>query len=227
MSEKEELRRLKKENRRLRRENAYLREQIFPDRGDTQTERNFSARARKSAALHGRTYFGYLLETFRRSRVFMIYDRTRFAFRGFFLAGKLWHFFILLGTALGIGAQFLLMIGALAVFIPAAVLVSLTIGIYGYWVYKKQNRFFASFFEGYQKERVYLFFEDGEKKRGYFEKWIASLIRQGDVFIVSESLRKTGISGVRKRKDGVYLVHIGYYFYFVRILPQDRVVKIY
>ena len=99
MSEKEQIRRLKTENRRLRRENAYLRQRTMEHGTETEplcaSSRKFRETARSVPSLHAKTYFGYLLERFRCSRPFLVYDKTRFAVRGFFFARKIWQLLIL------------------------------------------------------------------------------------------------------------------------------------
>ena len=227
MTDKERIRILKEENRRLRRENEYLRFGASLPKGNTEAQKILAEKARQRAALHAKTYFGYLLEKFRRSRLFVIYDKTRFAMRGFLLARKLFHLFLLIATALGIGAQFLLSVSALAVFIPAATAVSLTVGIYGYFAYRKENRRFALYFDTHPTEKIYLFFLTKSSDSMYFERWQKSLTQENTVFLITDSFWKTGFGGVKKQKNGVYLLHSSYYFSLIRLLPQERLIKVH
>ena len=227
MTDREWIQKLKEENRRLRRENEYLRcGTIFP-KGNTQAERIFSEKIRRKTAWQAKTYFGYLLEKFRKSRPFVIYDKTRFAMRGFLFARQIFHFLFWVATVLGVSAQLLLAVGALAVFIPAATVVSLTLGIYGYFAYRKENRRFISFFRSHPSEKIYFFFLTGSVGRAYFSGWIQSLTKDSVVFLISDSFWQTGFGGVKKQKNGIYFLHSSYYFSFIKLLPQERLIKVY
>ena len=227
MTDKERIRRLKEENRRLRRENEYLRYGAILPKGNTKAERIFAETIRRRNVWHAKTYFGYLLEKFRRSRPFVIYDKTRFAMRGFLFARKIFRFLFLIATVLGVGAQFLLTVGALTVFIPAATVVSLALGVYGYFAYRKENRRFLSFFRMHPSEKIYLFFLTDFARGTYFSEWLPFLTEENFVFLISDSFWKTGFGGVKKQKNGVYLLHSSYYFSFVKLLPQERLIKVY
>ncbi len=227
MTDKERIKKLKEENRRLRRENEYLRYGASFPKGNTQSEKEFAEKIRRHTALGAKTYFGYLLEKFRRSRVFLIYDKTRFVMRGFLFAGKLFHFLFLIAAILGVGAQVLLAVSALAVFIPAALSVSLIVGIYGYFAYRKENRRFAQFFAERPFERIYFFFAEKSERGRFLNGWLLCLAQTDIVFLISDSFWETGFSGVRKQKNGVYLLHSSYYFSFIRLLPKERLIKVY
>ena len=228
MTDKERIEKLKKENRRLRRENEYLRYGAELPVGNTKAERMFAEKTRRKRAMGAKTYFGYLLERLRRSRPFRIYDKTRFMMRGFLFARKLFKFLFFLTAALGIGAQVLLTVGAVTVFIPAALVVSLIVGIYGFFTYRKENRRFAEMFSERPDDKIYLFFpmESGDGT-AYFDGWVQELAAKNMVFLISDSFWKTGFGGVRKQKNGVYLLHSSYYFSFIGFLPKERLIKIY
>lgn len=227
LTDKERIRRLKEENRRLRRENEYLRYGADLPKGNSKAERLFAEKVRQKSALRATTYFGYLLERFRRSRPFRIYDKTRFAMRGFLFARKLFRLSLLIATVVGVGAQVLLAVSAIAVFIPAALIVSLIAGIYGYFVYRTENLRFSVLFSERKTETIYLFFLTKSERSVYLSEWMRTLSETGIVFLISDSLLKTGFSGVRRQKNGVYLLHSSYYFSFIKLLPQERLIKIY
>lgn len=230
LSEKEELRRLKAENRRLHRENEYLRHRAalrrMPREPLSEETKHFSEAVRLSHALHARTYFGYLLERFRRSRLFLIYDKTRFAVRGFFFATKLWHLLIFVFSLLGISAQFLFIAGALMVFLPAAVLSSLTVGIYGYFIHRKRNRLLQKQLHEKKIIRIYLIFAQTERMH-HFSRYLDEMTKKGAVFLISRSFRECGFSGASQIGVNLYRIHISFYFSFIRHLDAFRIIKIH
>ena len=226
------IRKLQAENRRLRRENEYLRHlsvQFDPkEEEDTSPEQKMLLDSVKQAeTLRSKTYFAYLLQKFRRSRPFLIFDKTRFAMKGIRFAKKMWVFFIGFFTFLGISAQFLLILGSLAVFIPAALIASAVIGIYSYFSHRKRNRAMQLFFDETVKEKIYLVFLSKDRSSGYFTRNLSSLTEKGHVFLIMHSFRDCDRKGFSRIDDHIYKMHISSYFSFARRLPPERVVKIY
>lgn len=231
MSEKETIRKLKEENRKLKRENAYLRQRTIPDGKGAEmlssSERNFRKSARIVLSMDAKTYFGYLVERFRHSRLFLLYDKTRFAVRGFFFARKIWQLLIFFSAFLGIGAQFLLVAGALAVFLPAALIFSFLIGIYGYFVQKKWKKYFRLMFQKEKMAKVSFVFLPQKGNCRYFFRFLSDMAKDGAVFLVSHSFRECGFSGISKREENIYQIHISFYFSFEKTWESMNIVKIY
>lgn len=234
MRDKEKIRRLRAENRSLRRENEYLRHRLSMElRADAETESSasekvFAKRVKERAALHAKSYFGYLLERFRRSRTFLIYDKTRFAVRGFFFVKKIWTLLVWLFAFLGIGAQFLLVAGAAAVFVPAALISSAAIGLYGYFARRKWDKLLLPLLSENTRGKLYILFLSGaETLRGedYFDRWISELSQRGAVILVSFSIRDIGSAGALR--ENIYKIHVSYYFSLVKRLDHGRIVKIF
>ena len=230
LTEKEKIRRLEAENRRLRRENAYLKQWYDGERRafDEKTslpERYFAERLQQKAALRAKTYFGYLMEKFRRSRSFLVYDKTRFLMRGFFFARKLWYLFVLVVTALGISAQFLFLLTTLAIFLPAALISSFVIGFYGYFRHRKWNRLFYEILR--EKEKVYLFFLPKRKTGFYFSHWCENLSENATVFLISFSFRDCRFSSVSALGENIYKIHVSYYFSLIKRLDYEKIIRIY
>lgn len=226
MSEKEHLEKLRDENRRLRRENEYLRHRLaMEDRSPS--EKLFAQRLKQKSALRAKTYFGYLIERFRTSRPFLIYDKTRFAVRGLFFITKLWTLLTWLFAFLGLGAQFLLTVGALTVFLPAALLSSAILGVYGFFAHKKRNAFFEAHLASKPDETIYFFFVPKSVRASRFLHRISGFPCKGTVFLVSFSFRGCGPSGVIRADETIYIIHVSYYFSLVKRLTQKRIVKIF
>ncbi len=233
LSEKEKLQKLRAENRRLRRENEYLRHRLsmptaFAEKDEcSPSEKLFAQRLKQKSALRARSYFGYLLERLRKSRPFLIYDKTRFAVRGLFFVTKIWTLVVWMFAFLGIGAQFLLIAGALAVFFPAAFLFSSVLGLYGYFAYRKWNKLLFPRLSRETDARIWFFFLPKGKQGAYFSRWLSSIDQKSTVFLVSFSFRDCGFSGVRQTDVRTYIIHISYYFSLVKRLDHERIVKIF
>ncbi|MBQ8495884.1 MAG: hypothetical protein IJ489_00310 [Clostridia bacterium] len=230
MSEKEKIRKLEAENRRLRHENEYLRHRLaLEDRSEkektpSKSERMFAEQVGRKSALRAGNYFGYLIERFRKSRTFRIYDRTRFAVRGIFFAKKVWTFLIWFFTLLGIGAQFLFVAGSVTVFLPAALIFSASLGFYEYFAYRKWNKYFSSLLSD---QKIYFIFLSAGKTGEYLHRWSRSLAREGTVFLVSFSFRGCGFSGVVPTDENIYTIHVSYYFSLVKRLDHERIVNVF
>ncbi len=226
--------RLREENRRLRRENEYLRYRLgmlgerMGAREETPFSDRFSERSRVAAASHRRTYFGYLLGRVRQSPAFRLWDRTRFAVRGFFFVSRLWRLSLWFFTLLGLGTQLVLIVGALAVLIPAAALVSLFLGIFGFFSYRRRRREVAAMLSESPPTRIYLvFMPRGRSERAYFRAVLADMEREGLVFLVCRSFRACGFRGFYRESRGCVRIHMSCYFSLRRLLLAQRVIYIY
>jgi hypothetical protein len=223
-------RKLAAENRRLRRENEYLRHRLSLTHPSEEEKRSpseitFVKRSKKQAPLRARSYLGYLLTRLRGSRLFLIYDKTRFAVRGLFFITKLWTLLVWLFALLGIGAQLVLALGALAIFLPTALLLSAFLGLYGYFVYRKQNAFFEKAL--LPATKIYFFFLPTNENDLFFHCWIQELSQSGTIFLVSHSFRKVGFSGVRRESNCIYTIHVSYYFSLVKALDPEKIVAVF
>ena len=226
------IRRLQRENRRLRRENEYLRhlsmQYDLPDEEEDSPEQKALTDSVKHAdTLQSKSYFSYLLLRFRRSKPFLIFDKTRFAMKGFRFAKKMWVFFIGFFTFLGIGAQVLLLLGSLAVFIPAALIASAVIGVYSYFSHRRRDKIFRPLFSESYEGRIYLIFLQKDRSGGYFVKTLPELARGGHVFLISTSFRDCGRRSLLPIGDRIFKMHISTYFSFVKRLPAEKIVKVY
>ena len=230
MSEKEKIRKLKAENRRLRQENEYLRHYLSLEKqpeGEeppSESEQMFVKQAVRKSALQAGNYFGYLLGRFRKSRVFRLYDKTRFAVKGIFFARKIWIFSVGFITFLGIGAQVLLAAGFVTVFLPAMLIFCAGLGLYGYFAYRKWNKYFSSVLA---EQKLYFIFLSTKKPGAYLNRWSRALARDGTVFLVSFSFRGCGFSSVTHTDENIYTIHVSYYFSLVKRLDQERIVNIF
>lgn len=232
--DQEKIRRLSSENRRLRRENEYLRHRLSMDSGkissiksETSAEKILRESMRMTEVSRLHSYFGYLTHRFRFSLPFRLYDRTRFAVRGFSFVTKMVTLLVWIFTFLGVGAQFLFAVGAVMIFLPAATVASFVTGIVGYFVHKKWNRKFSEILSVYPG-RIYIVFISKERtSEGKFPRFLRELSEDGTVFLVSHSFSACGFSGARSVEDRIFRIHISFYFSFARQLDFSRVVKIY
>jgi hypothetical protein len=230
---KQYIRELKKENRHLRQENEYLKHvcaQYEPmDEEKVTAEQKALAESAKNAdVFRSKNYFGYLFARLRRSRLFRIFDKTRFAMKKFKFAKKLWVFFVTFITVLGVSAQVLVIIGALLVFLPAALALSAVFGIYTYFTHRKRKRMVQNLIaEIGENEKIYLVFVPKNGMNGYFIRTLPALAQKGKVFMICPSFKGSGSSGITRAEPNIYKVHVSYYFSFVRRLPREKLVKVY
>ncbi|MBR7161447.1 MAG: hypothetical protein IKD07_03440 [Clostridia bacterium] len=227
------IRALKTENRRLRQENEYMKHlcaQYEPPEEEKPTEEQkaLAECAQNADVLHAKNYFAYLLAKLRRSRLFRLFDKTRFAMKKFKFAKKLWLFSVTFFTVLGVSAQVLVVVGALMVFLPAALVLSAIIGIYSYFTHRKRKQMFQRLIDGLEeKEKVYLVFVPKNGMNGYFIRTLPALAEKGKVFAVCRSFKECESRGITQTETNIYKIHVSFYFSFVRRLPSERVVKIY
>ena len=222
--------RLRAENRRLRRENEYLRHRLTAlgeklSEGKSLFDERFAVASRRALATHRRTYFGYLLGRVKISMLFRLWDKTRFAVRGFFWASKLWRFSVWLLLLLGFGTQFILLTGVTVILLPATMLASLTIGVFGAFAHKKWNRMLGSSLAS-SDETIYIVFAPKMRKNhAYFRYMVAEMEKNGVVFLVFSSLSSSGYRGVKRLSSRLYALHISYYFSFRKHL-DGKIVQI-
>ena len=153
------IRDLQRENRKLRKENEYLRHlsmqyDEIPKEEESPEQKMLSVAVKRTYGLNAKTYFSYILQRFRNSRSFLIFDKTRFAMKIFKIAKKLWIFFIAFFAFLGISAQVLVTIGLLAVLVPVALIVSAIIGLYTYLSRRKRNKILQHFLKSTFKVNI-------------------------------------------------------------------------
>ena len=233
LQNKRRLRELKTENRRLRQENEYLKHvcaqyEPFEEEKPTREQRALSESAKNADVFRSKNYFGYLLARLRRSRLFRIFDKTRFAMKKFKFAKKLWVFFVTLFTVLGVSAQVLVIIGALTVFLPVALVLTAVFGVYSYFTHRKRKRMVQRMLaQAGETEKLYLVFVPKNGENGYFVRTASLLAEKGRVFLICHSLKECGSAGMARAENNVYKIHVSYYFSFVRRLPPERLVKIY
>ena len=227
------IRQLRTENRRLRKEMAYLQhvcEQYEPPEEEyvSEEQKALTESAQNADVLRSKSYFAYLLARLRRSKLFRLFDKTRFAMKKFKFAKKLWFFLVTLVTVLGVSAQILVVVGALLVFLPAGIVLATAFGLYTYFTHRKRKKLFTKLIEQTdEKEKFYLICAPKNGTMAYFARTLPAFAEKGQVFIVCRSFKECGSSGVMKTEDNVYKIHISYYFSFVRRLPPERVVKVY
>ena len=226
------MRNLQRENRRLRRENEYLRhlamQYDFPQEEKVDPEQKMLAvTAKRANILHAKTYFSYLVQRFQHSRPFLLFNKTKFAMKSVRFAKKMWVFCIGFFTVLGISAQFLLALGVLTVFVPAALIASAVIGMYSYLSHRKRSKQFRPLFSGECEGKIYLVFLPKDQSNGYFVRTLPQFAGQGYVFLITPSFRECGHRSLKRVDDRVYKMHISAYFSFARRLPSDKTVKVY
>jgi hypothetical protein len=226
------IRDLQRENRRLKKENEYLKHlsmqyDEIPKAEESPEQKVLSSSVKRTHTLHAKSYLSYLLKRFRSSRPFLIFDKTRFAMKGFKFAKKMWVFFIGFFAFLGMSAQVLLIIGAITVFLPAALVVSAVIGAFSYLSRRKRNKVLKPLCSDQYKGKVYLVFLPKDSPYGYFTRTASQLTENGHVFLVTQAFRDCKRKSLLKVEDKIYRIHISAYFSFAKRLPEERVVKIY
>ena len=223
---------LRRENRKLRRENAYLRHLSMqydpPSKDEDSPEQIMLAKAvKRTHTLRSKNYFSYLFQRFRLTRPFMIFNRTRFAMKSVRLARKTLVFLSVFFTFLGIGAQFLVIVGSLAVFIPSALAASAVIGIYSYISHRRRDKIFKPLFSEKYEGKIYIVFLPKDKPCEYFIGTLPEFTERGYVFLISPSFRDCEWRSVLPLGECVCKMHISAYFSFAKRLPLDKTVKIY
>ncbi len=220
------------ENKRLRRENEYLRHRLMA-LGEKLSEKDssFAVRfgdvSRMAAVSHKRTYVGYLVGRFKASLVFRLWDRTRFAVRGVFLATKIWNFLVWFFILLGFGTQFVLFVSVAAVLLPALLLVSAVLGIFGFFAHRKWNMALAEFLTEQHDQRLYILFAPKAwESHAYFYQMTMDYAENATVFLIFTSFSACGYRGAKWLSPSVCAVHISYYFSLKKYLHGD-VVQIY
>ena len=230
---KELIRKLRRENRRLRRENEYMKHicaQYEPPEEEklTAEQKALAACSQNADVMRSKNYFAYLFALLRRSRLFRLFDKTRFALKKFKLAKRLWFIFVAFLSVLGVSAKILVVVGTFVVFLPVALILSAMIGVYSYFVYRKRKRMFMDLIsQTSENEKFYLVFVPKNSKDGYFVRTIHELAEKGRVFLIYRSLKQGCFSGIAQAETNVYKMHVNFYFSFVRRLPSERIVKIY
>ena len=226
------IRDLQRENRRLRKENEYLKHLSMqydevPKNEETPEQKMLSSAVKRTHTLNSKNYFSYILQRFRTSRPFLIFDKTRFAMKGFKFAKKMWIFFIGFFAFLGISAQVLLIAGALVVFIPAALIASTAIGIYTYFSHRKRDEILKPLYSEDYGGKVYLVFLPKDHPNGYFLRTAEVLREKGHVFFVTQSFRDCNRKSLLQIGDRMFRIHISAYFSFARKLHPEKMVKVY
>lgn len=229
---KKMIRELKRENRKLRRENEYLRHvavQYDPPSKDEDSKEQIllSKAVKRTHTFCSKSYFSYLFQRFRLTRQFMVFNRTRFAMKSVRLARKTLVFLAALFTFLGISAQALVIVGALTVFLPAALLASAIFGLYSYIAHRKRNKTFQPIFSDTYEGKIYFVFMPKKKSCDYFVRTLPDLSENGYVFLVSPSFRDCKRKSILPMGDRVFKMHVSGYFSFVKKVPAEKTVKIY
>jgi hypothetical protein len=226
------IRDLKRENRKLRRENDYLRhlaEQYDPpvEVEDAPEQVALTKAVKRTHTLRSKTYFAYLFQRFRQTRPFQLFNKTRFAMKSVRMARKTLVFLAGFSTFLGISAQFLLIAGAVAVFMPAALIASAVIGVYSFFSHRKRNKTFKPLFSRDYEGKIYFVFLPKNKSCDYFVRTLSDLTEKGYVFLVSPSLGDCKRKSILPMGERMFKMHISAYFSFVRKVSADKTVKIY
>lgn len=226
------IRDLQRENRRLRKENEYLKHLSMqydevPKDEESPEQKMLSVAVKRTHTLNTKNYLSYLIKRFRSSRPFLIFDKTRFAMKGFKFAKKMWVFFIGFFAFLGVSAQVLLIVGALTVFLPAALIVSAVIGVYSYFSRRKRNQMLKPVYSKDYDGKVYLVFLPKDQPDGYFLRTAEMLAEKGYVFLVTQSFRDCKRKNLLRIGDRMFRIHISAYFSFARKLQPEKTVKIY
>ena len=199
----------------------------MPEDEDSPEQQMLSGAVKRAHNLNAKNYFSYIVQRFRNSRPFLIFDKTRFAMKGFRFAKKMWVFFIGFFAFLGISAQVLVIVGALVVFIPAALIASAVIGLYTYFSHRKRNQILKPLYSEDYDGTVYLVFLSKDKPDGYFVRTASALTEKGHVFLVTPSFRDCGRKSLLPISDRMFRIHISAYFSFARRLHPEKTVKIY
>ena len=226
------IRELKRENRRLRKENEYLKHLSMqydevPKEEESPEQKVLSGAVKRTHALGAGNYFSYIVKRFRSTRPFLIFDKTRFAMKGFKFAKKIWMFFIGFFAFLSISAQVLLIAGVLTVFIPAALIASAVIGGLSYFSRRKRNQMLKPLYAEDYNGKVYLVFLPKDGNEGYFFRTAEALTEKGYVFFVTQSFRDCKRKTLLRIGDRMFKIHISAYFSFARRLPPEKTVKVY
>ncbi len=222
---------LRRKIRRLARENEYLRYRLASlGEGIKDGEKEnvcFSERAGFAAAVGKGNYLSYLIHRLRVSLLFRLFDRTRFAVRGFFLATKLWNFFLWLAVLLGFGTQFLLAAGAVLVLLPALILALFVLVLVGIVTHRKRKREMMLLLKQCHFKRKYaVFVRKNDEKRPFFQNMLRQLSEEGTVFLIDRSLNAGGIYHVRCVSENIYAVHISFWFSLKKLI-EEKLVLIY
>ena len=226
------IRDLQRENRKLRKENEYLKHlsmqyDEIPKDEESPEQKILSVAVKRTYGLGAKNYFSYIFQRIRNSRMFLIFDKTRFAMKIFKFAKKMWIFSIAFFAFLGISAQVLLTIGLLTVLIPVALIVSAVIGIYTYLSRRKRNKILRHLFSEYYEGKIYFVFLPNNQSDGYFARTAPALTENGNVFFVTQSFRECGWKSLLRMEDRIYKIHISAYFSFARRVHPEKTVKIY
>ena len=226
------IRDLQRENRRLKKENEYLRHLSMqydetPKEEVSAEQQALATTVKRAHNLHAKNYFSYMFQRFRSSRPFLIFDKTRFAMKGFKFAKKMWVFFIGFFAFLGISAQVLLIGVVLTVFLPAALIASAVIGLFTYLSHRKRDKVLKPLYSDDYKGKVYLVFLPKDGTGGYFVRTAQELTANGHVFFVTQSFRDCKRKSLLPVGERMYRIHISAYFSFAKRLPQEKTVKIY
>ena len=226
------IRDLKRENRRLKKENEYLKHlsmqyDEIPKDEESPEQKMLSGAVKQTYALGAKNYFSYLLQRLRASRTFLVFDKTRFAMKGFKFAKKMWIFFIGFFAFLGISAQALVTISLLLVLIPAVLIASAVIGIYTYLSHRKRNKILRHLLSEDYGGKIYFVFLPKNQSDSYFVRTSSALTENGNVFFVTQSFRDCGRRSLLRIGDKMFKIHISAYFSFARRLRPEKTVKIY
>ena len=156
-----------------------------------------------------------------------MFNKTRFAMKSVRMARKLWVFFVGFVTFLGISAQFLVVVGSLAVFIPAALIASGVIGIYSYVSHRRRDKIFKPLFAADYEGKIYFIFLPKDRSCRYFVGTLSELAEKGHVFLISPSFRDCEWKSVLPLGERICKMHISAYFSFARRIRSEKTVKIY
>ena len=230
MKEKDNGERLRSENKRLRRENEYLRHRLtalgekLSDGDEIPFEERLGVASRMASATRKRTYFGYLMNRIRGSVLFRLWDRTRFAVRGFFWASRVWRLLASIFVLFGVSTQFVLIVGAMVILLPAALVGSLFIGGMSFFAHRRWNK--ALSVKLASEKKIYIVFAPKTwEKHEYFQYFVSEMEKDGMVFLVLASFAACGYQGLSPLSDKRYAVHISYYFSLKKHI-EGRIVQI-
>ena len=226
------IRDLQRENRKLRKENEYLKHlsmqyDEIPKDEESPEQKILSVAVKRTYGLNAKNYFSYIFQRIRNSKMFLIFDKTRFAMKVFKFAKKMWIVSLALLAFLGISMQVLVTIGLLAVLLPVVLTISAVIGLSTFLSLRKRNKILRHLFSEYYEGKIYFVFLPKNQSDSYFARTASALTESGDVFFVTQSFRECGWKSLLQTEDHIYKIHISAYFSFARRVHSEKTVKIH
>lgn len=215
-----EIARLKKENKKLRRENAYLAHRIETL---SPKETKHVSRERELFLTMGdmdgsQGYFRYLLGRFKLTLVYRVYDRIFFALRKYILASKIWKNIVIILAVFGTSIQALLTFGSVLVLLPTTVVATAILAVFSAYSYRMLCKKMLAEISG--KRIYFMFLRKKPRKNGVFYATAKDFSGDGVVFAVTQLPSLCDFHAVRKYADGIYFIHMSFYFTLAKAMKK-------